>query len=126
MPVKLRDGQRPPPALSRREQMKRDGITPRLPPVSTPHIIERLLDIGLTQAAGMGAGPLTWAEIVAWQQATSVTLAPWEARLIRRLSVEYLAESRRAESESAAAPWRTELTPQEREASEASLRMVLG
>lgn len=97
-----------------------------MPPVSAPHIVEWLLDIGLTQAAGMGSVPLSWTEIVAWQQATSVTLAPWEARLIRRLSAAYLAESRAAESETCPPPWRREVSQRAIETERARLEMVLG
>lgn len=114
------------PALSRIQQLKRDGMAPRLPPTSAPHIIERLIEIGLTQAAGMGVGPLTWGEIVGWQQATGVTLAPWESRLIRKLSLEYLAFGRLAESETCPAPWMAPVTQREIAAEQARLERVLG
>lgn len=112
--------------LSRLEQMKKDGLTPQMPPNPMPHIIERLVEMGLTEAAGMGAGPLGWLTIDAWQRVTGVPLSLWEARLIRKLSSEYLAESRRAESENCPAPWRAEVTQREREIEQARLEMVLG
>ena len=70
--------------------------------------------------------PISWLTIDAWQRVTGVHLAPWEARLIRTLSIEYLAEHRRAESENCPAPWRAEVTQQERNAEQARLEMVLG
>lgn len=112
--------------LSRLDRLKRDGIEPTMPPNHAPHIIARLTEIGLTESNGMGLSPLSWREIEAWQRATRVRLAPWEARLIRQLSIEYLGESRRAESENCPAPWRAEVTQRERDAEEANLRMVLG
>jgi len=112
-----------PPAISRAAKMKKDGIPIQMPPSPAPHIIDRLVEIGLTDADG---APISWLAINEWQRATCVHLAPWEARLIRRLSVEYVAESRRAESENAAPPWRTDVTPREREVEEARLRTVLG
>ncbi len=106
--------------------MKRDGVPISMPPNPMPHLIDRLIEIGLTEAAGMGVVPLSWREIEAWQHNVHVALAPWEARLIRKLSVEYVAEGRRAESENCPPPWRAEVTAREREVEEARLRMVLG
>ena len=91
-----------------------------------PHIVERLVEIGLTEAAGMGSGPIGWATINAWQDAVGIRLAPWECRLLRRLSVAYVAEGRRAEAETCPPPWRGEVTSAERAAEERDLRSVLG
>ncbi|WP_243395567.1 phage tail assembly chaperone [Sphingomonas oleivorans] len=115
-----------PPALSRIEQMKRDKITPRMPPNPAPHLITWLVEIGLTEEAGMGRGPISWQSIDAWCNRTSIDLEPWQSRLLRSLSTEYLAESRRAESENCPAPWRAEVTEREKEVEVARLRMVLG
>jgi len=114
------------PQLSRIDEMKRQKIVPSMPPNPAPHIINRLIEIGLTEAAGMGAAPLSWQTIRAWSEMTGVHLSPWEARLIRSLSLEYLAAGHRAESENCPPPWRTEVTAQEREMEVARLRMVLG
>lgn len=114
------------PAISRIDRMKKDRIVPKLPPNPAPHIVNRLVEIGLTEANGMGMSPLSWREIMEWQRATGVTLDPWEARLIRRLSNEYIAESRRAESENCPAPWHTEVTRREREVELDGLRALLG
>lgn len=114
------------PALSRLARLKGDGISPKMPPNAAPHIVDRLIEIGLTEAAGMGAGPVSWREINEWQAGVGVTLDPWEARLIRRLSNEYLAEGRRAESENCPPPWRAEVTERERVVELARLEMLLG
>ena len=114
------------PTLSRIQQMKKDGIVPQMPPNPAPHVISQLVEIGLTEAAGMGVAPVSWREIDAWCIRTAVDLLPWEARLMRRLSVEYVAESRRAESETCPPPWRAEVTQREIETEERRLRMVLG
>ena len=103
-----------PPPESRLERMKRAGSQPQMPPNPMPHIIERLFEIGLTEAVGMGVGPISWATINAWQQAVMVTLPPWEARLLRRLSADYVAENRLAEDEGRPPPWRTDLTARDR------------
>lgn len=106
--------------------MAKDGIAPKMPPNPAPHLINRLIEIGITETTGMGPAPLSWREIEAWQHATNVRMAPWEARLIRQLSIAYIAQGRKAESENCPAPWRTEVTRREREVEEARLRMVLG
>lgn len=114
------------PSISRAEQMKKNGIVPAMPPNPAPHIIARLVEIGLTEAAGMGAGPISWQSIHAWQALTGVHLPPWEARLLRSLSLDYVAEGRRAESETCPPPWRSEVTARERETELQRLEMVLG
>lgn len=112
--------------LSRLDQLKKDGVEPPMPPNPAPHIVERLIEIGITETTGMGPAPLSWREIAEWQRNTGVPLPPWETRLLRRLSLAYIAEGRRAESENCPPPWRTEVTQRELEAAEASLRLVLG
>lgn len=112
--------------LTRREKMRRDGISPKMPPNPVPHIVDRLIEIGLTGSTGMGPAPLSWHEIAAWQSLTGVTLDPWEARLIRSLSTTYIAEGRRAESENCPPPWHAEVSQRELEVAEDHLRMVLG
>lgn len=114
------------PKLTRMEMLKRDGGAPQMPPNTMPHITDRLIEIGLTESNGMGLTPLSWREIEAWQVNVCFRLAPWEARLIRQLSVEYLAEGRRAESENCPPPFRMRVTQRERDNEEARLRMVLG
>ena len=106
--------------------MKADGVTPKMPPNPAPHIIDRLIEIGLTETAGMGVGPLSWLAINEWQRAAYVRLTPWEAKLIRRLSIAYVAEGRRAENETCPPPWHREVTQREREVEQARLQMVLG
>lgn len=114
------------PALSRIEQLKRDKIEPPMPPNPAPHIVNRLLEMGLVEAAGMGTVVLSWREIVAWQEGTWTSIAPWEARLIRRLSAAYLAESRLAESENRPAPHHTGPDQRMIDTEQARLEAVLG
>lgn len=115
-----------PPPVSRVAALKADKIDPQMPPNPAPHFIDWLVEIGLTESTGMGNVPLSWASIHWWQVVTSITLSPWEARLIRKLSVEYLAESRRAEEAGCPAPWKTARSQREIEVEDARLRSVLG
>ncbi len=112
-------------ALTRYAQMKKDGFVPKMPPNPIPHIIDRLNEIGLTGSDGMSAVPLSWGEIQAWQQNTFVRLSSWEARLIRSLSTEYVAESRRAECETCPPPWLGEATEADKAAEIAILDAIL-
>jgi hypothetical protein len=106
--------------------MRAGGITPPMPPNPAPHITDWLIEIGLVGTNGMAAVPISWAEIVAWQQASRIDLAPWVARLLHRLSAAYVAMSRKAEAESCSPPWRSPVTDRERETEVDRLRMVLG
>lgn len=115
-----------PAPVSRAARMKADGIDPQMPLNPAPHFIDRLVEIGLTESTGMGNVPLSWASIHWWQVVTSIELSPWEARLIRKLSVEYLAESRRAEDAGCPAPWQTARSQREIEVEAERLRSVLG
>lgn len=116
-----------PPRLSRLDELKRKTITPLMPPNPAPALIARLIEIGLTEGGGMAPVPLSWGAINEWAKAVEVDLEPWEKRLMRALSVEYIAESRRAERESCPAPWRAPvITQAEREAEVDELRSLLG
>ena len=112
--------------LRRIEQMKAQKLRIKLPPNPAPIVIDHLNEMGLTEAAGMGAAPLSWQTLFAWQQVTGVLLPAWEARLIRHLSSAYLTESRKAESENCPAPWRGEITQSDRDAEDRLLREALG
>lgn len=90
---------------SRLERFQADGIEPDMPPLVAPWIVEHLMEIGPIESAGMGVAPIGWRTIHAWQEVTGAVLQPWEARLLHRLSAEYVMESRRAEKANCPAPW---------------------
>jgi hypothetical protein len=113
-------------AISRHDQMKRLGVEPPMPPNPASHIVDRLVEMGIVEAAGMGTAPLSQREIHYWQLNSGVRLPPWEARLMRRLSVDYLAESRRAEEETCPPPWNAPSSEGTRRLEAAILDMVLG
>ena len=112
--------------ISRLEDLRRQEIEPPLPPNPAPHILDRLLEMGITEAAGMGVAPISWSTMAAWQMCTCVRLAPWEARLIRRLSAAYVSEGRLAESENRVAPWYNGPDQRAIDTEQARLMMVLG
>lgn len=112
--------------LSRAQRMGKAAAEAAMPPNPMPHIIERFLEMGMVEAAGMGTVALSWSTIAAWSGMTGVRLCPWEARTIRRLSVEYLAEGRRAEDETCPPPWAAPVSRVEIDAERAALERVLG
>lgn len=114
------------PRLSRLDILTKQGAVPQLPPNPLPHVLSRLIDIGMTEPGGMGPVPLSSREVEAWQHNTGVELSPWEARLLRTLSREYVAQLAKAEEPDCPAPWRAEVTQSEIEAERAGLRAVLG
>lgn len=64
---------------------ERDEPIP-LPHNPMPYLVSWWLEIGPMH----NEGPIDWQEMQAWQHATGIELSPWEALMIRRLSIEYL------------------------------------
>jgi hypothetical protein len=114
------------PRLSRIDDLKRKKILPSMPPNPAPHITDWLIEMGLTEAAGMGTAAISSRELAAWQDNTGIRLEPWVGRLIRQLSKTYIAEGRLAESENCPAPWRAPVSQREVDIEEAQLRKLLG
>ena len=105
--------------------MARNGITPRLPPVGHgAHLLRYLNEVGPVMGTGMGAVPLTYAELRAWQDRTGLELQPWEVLTLRRLSKDYAAESARAGSPAAKPPWTPPVV--DRAAVDKQLRSIFG
>jgi hypothetical protein len=94
--------------------MKKAGVEIDVPFVLTPHLVDWLMDAGPVDYAGMDRVPLLWSTIADWSAMTKIVPAPWEARLLRRLSAEWLGESRRAEKPDCPAPTADEATIQSR------------
>jgi hypothetical protein len=94
-----------PDPQTRLQRMTADGIVPEMPPIRAPWIIDTLMDIGASEPGAMGPVPLSWGTIAHWQACMGVDLAPWLCRLLRRLSVEFVAESQNAREHDCPAPW---------------------
>ena len=78
---------------------------PLPPPPAAAHLVDYLLEAGPVGYSGMGAVPLGWVDIAAWQANTGVQLTAWEARTLRHLSTEWASASSEAEAPDAPAPW---------------------
>jgi hypothetical protein len=85
---------------SRWDDMRTRGIEPALPECDTMHLVHFLLEIGPDHASG----PIPHSEIESWQRNTGMTLNPWEARTLRRLSSDYLGQSYRSRDPNCPAP----------------------
>lgn len=92
---------------SRKQKMREEGIALPLPPCRAPFLVDYLLQIGPTVPGGMGAAAIGWRDIVAWQECTGIALPPWQAKLLRHASAEYLAMARDAEKPDCPQPWLT-------------------
>lgn len=83
--------------MTRLEQLEHQGLAPQLPPPGpAAHLLAYLFEAGPVGYGAMGAVPLTHSEIQAWQTNTGIDLQSWEARSLRRLSVDYVSASAQA------------------------------
>ncbi len=76
-----------------------------MPPCEALYLAGWLFEIGPTMVAGMSEGPLTHGEIESWQRNTGISLNTWEARILKRMSIDYLSESRKATERGYPSPW---------------------
>ena len=89
------------------------------------HIFEHLIDAGIFTDGISGPISLTHIELFAWQANNGVYLQPWEVKLIRALSQDYISSSRAAKEASCPPPWLPEPTEEERAAVVPKIRDVL-
>lgn len=86
-----------PAPMSRIEQWRADDRMIPMPPLSDGTLVMLLQEIGPTVPGPMGAVPIGWQDIAAWQACTGEQLDPWDARKLRELSMQYLTELHLAE-----------------------------
>lgn len=103
------------------------GGVPDMPPVTpeSMYLVEMLLDAGPIVSSTSGTRALTWRDFEAWERVTGADVRPWEARILRRLSNDYLAELNRAEAYDAPPPWEREATPEHRKRVSQHIKNVL-
>lgn len=93
---------------SRIAALREKGRDPKLPEAPLPYLMDLLFEVGPAQGGGFGPLPITHQELLAWQVNMRRFLQPWEVSMLRRLSVEWIAEAHRAEAHDASAPWTDE------------------
>ncbi len=111
---------------ARIEPFKAQKTDPPLPPITAQHVYDWLMQVGPVEAGGMGQVPISWATIHAWSALTFTRLSSWEARMLRRLSSDYLAEIHAAEDHTRPAPWAPGRAEVDQQEAERRLRAVLG
>lgn len=72
--------------------MKADGIKPALPENPAPYLTDWLFEIGPGLPTGNGMVEMGWQMIAEWQSVMGVALLPWEAKILRRLSRDFVAQ----------------------------------
>lgn len=77
------------------------------------------------ESGAFGPTVLSHQELLAWQLNMRRMLQPWEISMLRRLSAEYLAFSREAESNLCPSPYVAELTERDRRAIASSVKASL-
>lgn len=78
---------------------------PDMPEVRAEYLLGYFFEVGPVMAGGMGPAPISQQELVAWQTNTGIELRPWESRVLRRLSSDYITELHKAEDAIRPAPW---------------------
>ena len=102
MPDKAKFDKSDEPAVSRLQTLEDSGKPdPQMPPLDAEFMVGYLYDIGPT----MGSKAVSHQEIEAWQRNTGVDLDSWQARVLHRLSVEYLVEANAARRRDCPPPW---------------------
>lgn len=96
---------------TRQQRLQAQGLEPDFPPLDAGHhLLGYLWDVGPVTGGDMGAAPLSWQEMASWQAQTGIELQPWEARLLRRLSGDYLEAHHAARAPDCPAPYLSEET----------------
>lgn len=97
-----------------------------IPPVTPEcaHMVEHWLDVGPAMPGGYGDVPLTHTELDAWQRNCGLSLQPWQASLIRRMSRGYLVERVAGADPTRPPPW-AEVSAQQKAAVAETLRRQL-
>lgn len=95
---------------SRFERATSDGVAIEFPWVEPEltYLLDYLYDVGPILRNTAGNAPLSCAELLAWERLAGVELQPWESKLLRRLSGEYLGMANRATDPTCPCPYQSE------------------
>lgn len=84
--------------------MKQQGITPNLPDCDAPYFLDYFFSIG------PGSEPVSFQEIESWQRLSGIELDTWQAKTLRRLSIDYASQYEKSKNRSCQPPDEDELT----------------
>jgi hypothetical protein len=83
--------------MTRAERFERFDMRAEMPQThGGEFLLDYLWSIGPSTFTGMGAAPISYSELLAWQQMSGIDLSPWEAETLRAMSRAYVGESQRA------------------------------
>ena len=85
--------------------MRQFGEEPVYPPNPAPYLTDWLYQIGPTTAGPMGESPMSLRHIASDLVVLGVAVLPWEANILRRLSIAHAAERQRARKRDCIAPY---------------------
>lgn len=112
---------------TRMESLQAKGLTPDIPdPGLASYLAGYLFEVGPVAHGGMGAAPISFTELQAWQQATGVDLTPWECKALRRLSFDHIAAGQDAQDEDSPAPYAAPITEDRRSHVADAVRNIFG
>lgn len=114
--------------MTRAQKLQDEGRQPDLPPLAGgEHLVGYLLDAGPLSHGGMGPVPLSHLDIQAWQCNTGIELTAWEARTLRDLSREYVAQLQASAAPDEPAPYvHVDLQADRREAVSQRVASIFG
>jgi hypothetical protein len=102
--------------MTRLQTLREKGLQPDLPSAGlAAYLVDYLFEAGPVVSNAMGAQPLGWPDLAAWQQGTGIELQPWEARALRHLSTVYLASAQAAQAHDCPPPWSCDPDPDRRD-----------
>ena len=95
----------------RADILKDDNPYKKLPEVKfAPYLLEYALELGLFKNGQMGIVPVDWVDISAWLNLVCLDLHPEEIKIIRTLSIAYVAQTRKSKEQTCPAPYKEEDT----------------
>lgn len=80
-----------PPQPTRIKAAQDAGRPVDMPDNPAPYLTDWLFEIGPSVPNGMGETVIGWPDLAGWQELIGVEVKPWEARLLRRLSRDFIA-----------------------------------
>lgn len=112
---------------SRFDRITANGGEPQFPEVGeAQYLVGIWADIGFFCQTGAGPGRLTASEVLAWQQGTGRTLAPWEFSAVRDMSTAYLIGNADGEKPDSVPPFGATEQEYDREVVSKKLSSVFG
>lgn len=114
--------------MTRLQTLRAQDTQPDLPTVGHDgaYLVGYLFDAGPLVSTGQGSAALSWRDLAAWQSNTGIELQPWEARIVRALSMGYFNSSIAANHPDCPAPYAEQPAPDQRAHVANTLRSIFG